>query len=264
MAYNLGQIDPEQRTGLYVDPGDEEGAAPAPRRMFRIAGALLVMGLFAGGLCFAYMAGLRHAGGTGEGSDIPLIHADNRPIKVKPDDPGGMHIADRNMLIYGDNRPSVEHLLPPPEQPMPLPAAASPPAPAPLASAEQPAAPPATAPPTAAPTAQPAASAGHPPANPPAESSKSTDARQRPGKSGGVRLQLGAVRSEGVARDEWDRIKRANPDLLGHLTAVAVRAELGDKGVYYRIQAGPVADTATAQRLCGELKQRHLGCIVVR
>ena len=72
------------------------------------------------------------------------------------------------------------------------------------------------------------------------------------------------MRSEGVAREEWDRIKRTNQDLLGHLTAVAVRAELGDKGTYYRIQAGPVADAATAQRLCGELKQRHLGCLIVR
>lgn len=258
MAYNLGQIDPEQRTGLYVDPSDEESAPAPPRRLFRIAGALLVMGLFAGGLCFAYVAGVRHSGGTGGSSDIPLIRADTRPFKVKPDDPGGMHIADRNMLIYGANQPAVEHLLPPPEQPMPLPAA--PPAPAPAAAAAQPAPIPATAPPAAAP----APPAGQSPAKPPAEASKSTDVRQRPGKPGGVRLQLGAVRSEGMARDEWDRIKRANPDLLGHLTAVAVRAELGDKGVYYRIQTGPVADTATAQRLCGELKQRHLGCIIVR
>jgi cell division septation protein DedD len=263
MAYNLGQIDPEQRTGLYVDPNDEEAPAPPPRRVFRIAGALLVMGLFAGGLCFAYMAGVRHASGTGESGDIPLIRANTRPLKVKPDEPGGMHIADRNMLIYGDNRPSVEHLLPPPEQPMPLPTATAPPSSAPAVPAAQPAPPPAAAQPTAAPIAV-APSAGQPSANPPAEPSKSTDARPRPGKLGGVRLQLGAVRSEGVARDEWDRIKRANPDLLGHLTAVAVRAELGDKGVYYRIQAGPVADTATAQHLCGELKQRHLGCIVVR
>jgi sporulation related protein len=72
------------------------------------------------------------------------------------------------------------------------------------------------------------------------------------------------VRSEGVAREEWARIKRSNPDLLGRLTAVAIRADLGDKGVYYRIQAGPVGDPATAERLCGELRQRHLPCIIVR
>jgi hypothetical protein len=82
--------------------------------------------------------------------------------------------------------------------------------------------------------------------------------------AGGLRLQLGAVRSAGMARAEWDRLKRTNPDLLGHLTAVAVRADLGDRGVYYRIQTGPIADSAVAERLCGELRQRHLGCMIVR
>ena len=67
-----------------------------------------------------------------------------------------------------------------------------------------------------------------------------------------------------MAREEWDRIKRMNPDLLGHLTAVAVRADLGDKGVYYQIQTGPIGDASAAERLCGELRQRHLGCITVR
>lgn len=260
MAYNLEHIDPDQRTGLYADPSDEEPPAP-PRRVFRIAGTLLVMALFAGGLWFAYIEGTRHAGRTGESADIPLIRADSRPIKVKPDNPGGMHIADRDMLIYGQNRPAVEHLLPPPEQPMPLPAAPAPPSPAPKALATEPV--PQTSPPTVA-SAPPALSAARPPANSSPAPTKAAEARSQPGKPGGLRLQLGAVRSEAVAREEWDRMKRMNPDLLGHLTAVAVRAELGDKGVYYRIQAGPVGDTATAHRLCGELIQRHLGCIIVR
>ena len=266
MAYNLGQIDPDQRTGLYVDPSEEEPPAP-PRRVFRIVGTLLVMALFAGGLWFAYLEGGRHAGGTRESGDIPLIRADTRPIKVKPDEPGGMHIPDRDMLIYGQNRPAVEHLLPPPEQPMPLPAAPAPRSPAPAASPVRPAPQQAAAPTVA--SASPEASAGSPPANPnpvppKTAEAKTAEARPQPSKAGGLRLQLGSVRSEGVAREEWDRIKRTNQDLLGHLTAVAVRAELGDKGTYYRIQAGPVADAATAQRLCGELKQRHLGCLIVR
>src|SRR5438477_3005932 len=52
------------------------------------------------------------------------------------------------------------------------------------------------------------------------------------------------------------RLKREQPDLLGKLSAVAVRADLGDKGTYYRIQAGPLSDGAAAERLCGELRQR--------
>ena len=120
MAYNLGQVDPEERTELYADPRDEEYRRP--RRLLRIAVALAVMGVFAGGLWFAYNAGMRHAGGAADSADIPLIRADTRPIKVKPDNPGGMQIPDRDMLIYGQQRPQVEHLLPPPEQPMARPA----------------------------------------------------------------------------------------------------------------------------------------------
>jgi hypothetical protein len=69
------------------------------------------------------------------------------------------------------------------------------------------------------------------------------------------------VHSEDAARREWDRIKRTNSDLLGSLSATPVRADLGDKGVFYRIQTGPIAD---ADRICGELKQRNIGCIIAR
>jgi SPOR domain len=270
MSYNLGQIDPGERTGLYADPRDHE-SDPPPRRVLRIVGSLLVMALFAGGLWLAYVEGARHAGGTGGSGDIPLIRADNRPMKVKPAEPGGMAIPGRDMLIYDRSRPIVEHLLPPAEQPMALPAP-PPPSPKPAASA------PAGVPPTAVPSTVapgsgtapavaakgPGQLAGLPAANPPPTSSKPAETVSQPGKAGGVRLQLGAVRSEEVAREEWARIKRSNPDLLGHLTAVALRADLGDKGVYYRIQAGPVEDPATAERLCGALRQRHLACMIVR
>jgi len=45
---------------------------------------------------------------------------------------------------------------------------------------------------------------------------------------------------------------------------VAIRTDLGDKGTYYRVEAGPFADAAAAERLCGELKRRKLGCILAR
>ncbi len=278
MSYNLGQIDPDERTGLYVDPRDEE-PAPPPRQVLRILGALLVMGVFAGGLWFAYFEGARHMSGSGDSGAIPLIRADAQPIKVKPAEPGGMHVPDRNMLIYGagQGRPEVEHLLPPPEQPMALPVSPppGPPAtPAPQTAAASAPAAPATA--AAAPaaalepgTARPAQSTVASPANPRLARPQAQQAGPQPGRpqlerAGGLRLQLGAVRSAGMARAEWDRIKRTNPDLLGHLTAVAVRADLGDRGVYYRIQTGPIADSAIAERVCGELRQRRLGCIIVR
>jgi len=271
MSYNLGQIDPDQRTELYADPRDEEPPA-RPRRVLATGAALVVMGLFAGGLWLAYTEGMRHSGAARDSADIPLIHADTRPFKIKPAEPGGMAIPDRDMLIYGESRPAVEHLLPPPEQPMARPAppppppvqaeGSSPPAAAPPAQSPEPALP-STTPPTVA-AVRPAQPAGPAPTNPRPAPSKPAEARPEPEKAVGVRLQLGAVRSAEVARAEWDRIRRMNPDLVGHLTAVAVRADLGDKGVYYRIQTAPIGDAATADRLCGELRQRHLGCIIVR
>ena len=99
--------------------------------------------------------------------------------------------------------------------------------------------------------------------------SKAAPTPQRPSKpaaaqAAGTRLQLGSLRSEDAARQEWERIKRKNSDLLGSLSATPVRADLGDKGVYYRIQTGPVADPAAAERICGELKLRGIGCIIAR
>jgi hypothetical protein len=69
------------------------------------------------------------------------------------------------------------------------------------------------------------------------------------------------VRSEDAARHEWDRIKRTNADLLGSQSAIPLRADLGEKGVFYRIQTAPIAD---ADRVCGELKRRNIGCIIAR
>jgi len=45
---------------------------------------------------------------------------------------------------------------------------------------------------------------------------------------------------------------------------IPTRVDLGEKGVFYRVQAGPLADAAAAERLCAELKERKQGCIVVK
>jgi SPOR domain len=336
MTYDLDHGDREERTGLYADPRAPE-EAPHSGRLLRVIGALLVMAVFAGGLWFAYTQGLHRAGGSADRGEVPLVRADSTPFKVKPENPGGMQIPDRDMLIYGQQRPQVEHLLPPPEQPMarPTPPPAPPPAkeaanstPPPTAlppkqaslqpAPQTPSLPPLQALPGAAPKAPvqaagnsnpaptlspsglqepppqvPSAAAAQPSPPPPANSEIGSTApngqsppttdligqkieqleaaatgsrakRTETGRSGGLRLQLGASRSESEARGAWERLKRSNADLLGNLTGAAVRADLGEKGIYYRIETGPIGDPATAARVCGELRQRHLACMLVR
>jgi SPOR domain len=263
MTYHLGPIDPNRRPELFADPRDGE-APHRPRRVLATALALLVMGLFGGGIWFAYLQGTRHAGGDVAGGNVPLIRADERPTKVKPERPGGMEIPDRDKLIYNPTRPVVERLLPPPEKPLPRPA---PPPPSPSLQREQPpatasstpASPPAP-PPAAIPQAQQSAAA------PPGKTPSPQAAPPKTATAGvaGTRLQLGSVRGEEEARQEWERVKRKNADLLGTLSATPVRADLGDKGIYYRILTGPVADQAAAERICSELKQRSIGCIIAR
>jgi hypothetical protein len=264
VTYHLGPVDPDRRAELFGDPSHEEPPR-RPRRLLATTLALLIMGLFSGGLWFAYVHGSHHVGGNAA-TAVPLIHADERPTKVKPEQPGGMEIPDRDKLIYNNpTRKVVEHLLPPPEKPMARPA---PPPPGPPEPARSPAgaAPSAAATPENSPPANQIAQPQQLAAAPPA--AKAVPALQGPSKpmakTGGPHLQLGSLRSEDAARQEWERIKRKNADLLGNLSATAIRADLGEKGVYYRIQTGPVADPAAAERICGELKQRSIGCIIAR
>src|SRR5207244_7803437 len=105
MTYHLGPIDPDWRAEFFADPREEE-PAQRPRRVLATALVLLVMGLFGGGLWFAYVQGTRHAGGgVAASGGVPLIRADERPTKMKPERPGGMEIPDRDKLIYNPTRP---------------------------------------------------------------------------------------------------------------------------------------------------------------
>jgi hypothetical protein len=51
---------------------------------------------------------------------------------------------------------------------------------------------------------------------------------------------------------------------LAGLTPSVVKADLGEKGTFYRLRAGPVVDKPTAEGLCSSLAGRNVGCIVVK
>jgi hypothetical protein len=278
MHQTLSDYD-DRDDGLHLVGEDRGDEYPRPdRRLPKIFLSLLAMALFAGGLWFAYVQGTRHpAAGvqnSGQGDGVALIRADERPTKVKPDQPGGMAIPDQNVSLYNDKPGGapVEKLLRPAEQPMPRPApapkeAAIPPPPISAAAQAAPLADPPAAVSAAAPSssAKPAAKAApYPAAKTPPQTKQPAPAAAAPAGKGPIQLRLASLRSPEAAREEWARLKRENSDLLGSLTAVAVRTDLGDQGIYYRIQAGSFGDAAAAEKLCGELKRRKLGCILAR
>ncbi len=80
---------------------------------------------------------------------------------------------------------------------------------------------------------------------------------------GPYRVQLGAFRTSTKAQYEWKHLSRKNKDVLGSLRMVIERVNLGPKGVYYRLQAGPLKTAPAARGLCRRLGKRKVNCILV-
>lgn len=80
--------------------------------------------------------------------------------------------------------------------------------------------------------------------------------------TGNKMVQLGAVRSEADAKAEWQRLAKKYPSQLGSLTFSVQKADLGAKGVFWRVRGGPVSSDVGAD-ICGKLKASGQSCIVV-
>ena len=78
----------------------------------------------------------------------------------------------------------------------------------------------------------------------------------------GAKVQLHSARSRSRAQAAWNRLSSEEKDLLGSLDHRVVKAEIPNRGVFYRLRAGPLADKAAAKRLCGLLKSRGRDCFV--
>ena len=76
-------------------------------------------------------------------------------------------------------------------------------------------------------------------------------------------VQLGAFRSQAEAEEQWTRIYRSHMDKLDGLMHRIVRADLGAKGIYYRLRVGGIASKSSADELCATLTKRGQGCFPV-
>ncbi|NDF11441.1 MAG: SPOR domain-containing protein [Proteobacteria bacterium] len=92
---------------------------------------------------------------------------------------------------------------------------------------------------------------------------KATVSEKASASISGVRVQLGSFRSVKEVDAEWKRIaKRFGSDLSG-MNYSAVKANLGAKGIFYRLQAGPVKNASHARAVCKNLADQGQACIVV-
>ncbi|MDJ0389803.1 SPOR domain-containing protein [Roseomonas sp. E05] len=252
-----------------------------PPRLFLVAGG--IAGLLAVGGLVGW-AVTRYTDTT-----IPVIEADSRPIKVKPEDRGGLRVPNQDEIIFerrnmGSPYEPSGRLGPAAETPnldalraaTTPPGTTPPPGTAPVAPPPQPAieaapAPPPAAPLEAAPPSGPApvvqapAPAAPMPAPAPAAPVRTAVAPPpAPVRAvGGVVVQLGALDSEEGARTEWERLGRRAPDLMQGRTPHIIRFEREGKPTMWRLRTGGFDSREAANTFCESMKSRGGACAVI-
>jgi hypothetical protein len=98
-----------------------------------------------------------------------------------------------------------------------------------------------------------------PPSGQPAATAPEPSANAAGGE--GFSIQVASSPSESEARATLSRLQKQFPDTLGGGTVR--RADLGSKGVFYRVRVGPLTRDA-ADKLCSQLKASGAACILTR
>ena len=264
-----------------------------PWRMVAVAGAILGAAAVGGGVVWGVSRAVNRS--------VPTIEADSRPIRVKPEDPGGLRVANQDERIFESARrgpagagAGAARLTPEAERPdlaalrqaaaraqqmqaaqqaqnAPQPAAAPP---ASLPAVQPEAAP--VRPPLANPSLGPQAAVrpGVPSAAPPQQAQQQQQAQATPPitpppmpanapvRGGRFVVQLGAVGSEEAAQGEWTRLQGRIPELAGRQPAIT-RVDRGDLPPMWRIRTGGLPDARAAQALCTAAKAKGAPCAVI-
>lgn len=84
-----------------------------------------------------------------------------------------------------------------------------------------------------------------------------------PAAAARYRLQLGAFREEALAEKAWRDVSATAQPIIGGGNHAIQKADLGEKGVFYRLQAGAFGEIAAAKSACKALEQRKIACFVV-
>jgi len=257
---------------------------PAPERVLPKGGlSIVALIAFAAIVWYAYPT----AQEAQEATDLPVVLAEKTAYKFAPDDPGGMKVPHQDSTVFDplDKKDTkrVERLLPGTEEPVDKETAIktgdakSVPATAQMKKigieTEKviTAAPAATNTETIKPVQKPAVKTAvadtdakkQPPAEP-AKPAVQASAPAAAASGGVVYIQLGSYRNTEGAATDWKKLQQKHPDLLKGLDMRTQRVDLGDKGIFNRLQAGKVSE-ARAKEICDVLKSANPGgCMVVR
>jgi hypothetical protein len=82
--------------------------------------------------------------------------------------------------------------------------------------------------------------------------------------AGGYLVQVSSQRSESDAQASYKALQGKFPSVLGSRSPLIKRADLGEKGVYYRAMVGPFGSSEEASQFCGSLKSAGGQCVIQR
>ena len=184
--------------------------------------------------------------GVRDRSDPPRITADNTPFKIKPEEVGGVQTPNQDKVVFEvmdgkspDTKASPEPL---PEAPIKIQA------PKPIVKA--PSRPAVTPSPVTKPVQRPVATTQQDP-----------DVAVRGGE---WVVRVSSTRSQADAAAVWTTLRGKFPDLVAGKYADVKRADLKEKGVYYRTRIAGMADKTAANSLCNAFKAAGQACFVTK
>jgi len=263
---------------LDTDEGEEERGLSG---LVVLLMGVVMLGALASVVWIAYKQGVRNGQ---QGGDVPHVTADPEPLKIEntvADAAAGGDLEVYDKMGGRESEP-VEVIAAGPEEPVartsadPIGAIASGAEGAPdvaddavadriaeLARQDEAL--------NSAPTAtKPAESPGEPEPQPATAPTAASTPAQKPTvsyRTGGALtgthlLQIGAFRSETEATGQWSSLQGKLGSYLDGKSSDIERADLGDKGVYYRLRIGPFASADEAKTYCSGLKERGTDCIL--
>ncbi len=173
---------------------------------------------------------------------VPVIQADSRPIRMKPENRGGMQISGADEDVMGGGANALASKLAP---------ASEAPAPKMLRAQQDTAPTPAAAPPVSEAAVSSAAML------PVVEKPRVTAVVAAPR----MLVQVGALGSEPAAHAEWKHLTATMPDLFGGRQPTVSRTE-HDGHVLWRLRTGGFTDVAQATAFCERVRAKRAGCSI--
>lgn len=207
--------------------------------------------------------------------ELDVIHASNQPVKVMPDDPGGMAVPDMDKSIYDNLSTSdhgktdkVEKPIPAPEEPK-IPTVSENAKPEINNNAKQ----------TAIEKVEQeeivrkndSVSTFGDKVKIVQKETKQEDLRikekeikqKMTSKKKGFYLQLAAFKTESDALKTWNKLQSKHADVIGKNFYIE-RKDLGPKGIFYRLQTGPYPSENEARHICQKLQTCGQNCFLVK